>query len=280
MRHIDISSLGESLPQGWADRSAVALEELRRAASKDERAAIMGRQSRIWADLKGILSLLSVGKCWYCETPNLRADNVVDHFRPKGRVAEQPSHEGYWWLAFDYRNFRFACTFCNSRRHGQDTVGGKADHFPIHNEDDRAVNEEYDLDNERPMLLDPTDPADPTLLWFEPDGRAVPRYDEVEHSWFHVKADKSIDLYHLNESRTKSRRRDNHLRLIQTIREAADHLRMSENGEEVSVKGVRNAFGRIRDMVKPSADYSAAAKATIFAYRHEYPWLDQILSTT
>ena len=280
MRFIDNSSLEDDLSQDWLDRSEAALEDLRRAARRHERVAILARSSNTWRELKDDLSKLSQGKCWYCETPRLRSDDAVDHFRPKGRVAELASHEGYWWLAFDYRNFRLACTFCNSRRTGPDTVGGKADHFPLRDESARAMCERHDLGNEEPLLLDPTDPADPGLLWFEPDGRAVPRYSEVEDAWCCLRAETSIRLYHLNEGKTKTRRRDNHRHLLQTIREAASHLSISREGRAESIKSVRRAFGRIRDMVKPSAEYSAAAKATLLAYRHEYPWLEQILGTT
>lgn len=280
MRYIDNSLLEDSLPQEWMDRAEAALGELRCAAGVEERTSIMRQRSNVWRELKDTLASLSREKCWYCETPRLRSDDAVDHFRPKGNVAEAPSHEGYWWLAFDHRNYRLACTFCNSRRHGVDTAGGKADHFPLVDENARALCEGHNLEGEQPILLDPTDPADPGLLWFEPDGRAVPKYDEIENRWYHVRADTSIGLYHLNESKTRTRRRDNHRDLLQIIREAANHLSTSQKGRVESMKSVSLAFGRIRDMVKPSAEYSAAAKATLLAYRHEYPWIDQILSTT
>ena len=279
MRYIDNSSLEDALPECWAERSKAALDELRDAANRGERMSILRKWSHVWRDLKAALASLSQHKCWYCETSQVRSDGAVDHFRPKGNVLEAPSHGGYWWIAFDHTNYRFACTFCNSRRLGQDTEGGKADHFPLVDEDTRATGEENDMDDEDPVLLDPTDPADPGLLWFEPDGRAVPKHDKETSELYHLRADTSIRLYHLNEMGTRARRRDRHKDLLAAIRVAARHLNKSGFEDRESIKDVRHSFGRIRSMVKPGADYSAAAMATLLAYRHEYPWLDEIIGT-
>ena len=279
MRYIDNSSLDDSVPQEWVAQSEAALDELRQAANRDERAAVLAQKASVWRELKDALASLSGDKCWYCETPKLRSDGAVDHFRPKGRVFEAPSHEGYWWMAFDYGNFRFACTYCNSRRLGADTEGGKADHFPLLKEGMRALSEESAVKDEYPVLLDPTAPADPGLLWFEPDGRVVPKYAEADGGWRHFRADQSISLYHLNEGGTKTRRRDKHKTLLKAIEAAARHLGRFTCGELESMEDLNEAFDRIREMVKPSADYSSAAKATVLAYRHEHPWLDEILGT-
>lgn len=54
-------------------------------------------------------------KCAYCESPvTATAHGDVEHFRPKSI---------YWWLAYCYDNFLFACQICNQLY--------KGDHFPI-----------------------------------------------------------------------------------------------------------------------------------------------------
>ena len=43
----------------------------------------------------------------------------VEHFRPKVEAKDlmAPARDGYWWLAFDYRNFR-ACGNVGNRKKG------------------------------------------------------------------------------------------------------------------------------------------------------------------
>src|SRR5690606_8161881 len=116
----------------------------------------------VWKELKLPLATLFHQKCWYCESSVTRDDNAVDHFRPKGRVKEaQQTHTGYRWLAFNHTNYRYSCTFCNSRRVNVEggTTGGKADRFPLMNEAMRVYAEGL-CDAEEPMLLDPCDPFD------------------------------------------------------------------------------------------------------------------------
>ncbi len=37
----------------------------------------------------------------------------------RGSVLENSENEGYWWLAFDWKNYRYFCTWCNQRRIGK-----------------------------------------------------------------------------------------------------------------------------------------------------------------
>jgi hypothetical protein len=70
---------------------------------------------QIWTDAKDNLKLESHNKCAYCEAPTSAvAFGDVEHFRPKN---------GYWWLAYCYDNYAFACQICNE--------GYKSDTFNI-----------------------------------------------------------------------------------------------------------------------------------------------------
>ena len=100
--------------------------------------------SGIWRELKDRLGELLHDKCWFCETQIDRSDNAVDHFRPKKAVSGTANpHAGYRWLAFALENFRYSCTYCNSRRVDQigGTAGGKANLFPLVNETKRVYTE-------------------------------------------------------------------------------------------------------------------------------------------
>jgi hypothetical protein len=69
-----------------------------------------------WKDVKGQLRAESFDKCAYCEAPtSVVAHGDVEHFRPKSV---------YWWLAYCYENYVFACQICNQVY--------KSDRFPVH----------------------------------------------------------------------------------------------------------------------------------------------------
>src|SRR5882724_5509637 len=112
-----------------AGRSTAEAESL---ALKARHQAI-NKKSSVWRAAEEALRLASYNKCWYCESLQERSDKPVDHFRPKNNVIEAKGHPGYWWLAFDWKNYRYSCTYCNSKRRDVDggTEGGKQDHFPI-----------------------------------------------------------------------------------------------------------------------------------------------------
>jgi hypothetical protein len=70
----------------------------------------------VWKLAKPQLKLDAGGKCAYCESPtDTVAHGDVEHFRPKSV---------YWWLAYCYDNYVFACQICNQVF--------KGDEFPVH----------------------------------------------------------------------------------------------------------------------------------------------------
>lgn len=68
-----------------------------------------------WKSAKAQLKRESHGKCAYCEaTTDVVAHGDVEHYRPKGV---------YWWLAYTYDNYLYACQICNQVY--------KSDNFPV-----------------------------------------------------------------------------------------------------------------------------------------------------
>ena len=125
MKYIDSTEIQEKLPDGWEEKAKEAYETVL-ALSPEERSGAINRFSHLWTQLKDVLQSHFHGKCWYCEAIQERSDNAVDHFRPKNKVFECPKHGGYWWLAFKWLNYRYSCTFCNSRRINKDGVSGES----------------------------------------------------------------------------------------------------------------------------------------------------------
>jgi hypothetical protein len=66
--------------------------------------------SGYWKRAKKQLKAETDGKCAYCEAPTATvAHGAVEHFRPK---------DYYWWLAYCYDNYLFACQVCNETYKG------------------------------------------------------------------------------------------------------------------------------------------------------------------
>lgn len=96
-------------------KKATALLDLYYAAQLS--GSSMAFNSSAWKPAKGALKKESRGKCAYCEaSTETVAHGDVEHFRPKSI---------YWWLAFCYDNYLFACQLCNQTY--------KGDNFPIFN---------------------------------------------------------------------------------------------------------------------------------------------------
>jgi len=219
-------------------------------------------RSDLWTDLKPYLSALSRQKCWYCETKAPRFDYVVDHFRPKKRVrhANGTECEGYWWLAFDWHNYRLACDYCNSQHEGEDEeVRGKSDFFPLLHEDRRIHNPGDNLDDEMPLLLDPVVDGDYALLWFMQDGLPYPA--DEEGTFQYQRAETTIRLLNLKDERVAEARKALLLRCQRLIDRGEKTYLHYCNGSPAGMIEYKNICREIHELVAPDAEYSAAAKA-------------------
>ena len=146
-------------PQNWFDRAREATEGM--IADLDNHHCEDGIYGhfRVRAALEELFS----HKCAYCETRLPEATWNVEHFRPKGRIAENRDHPGYYWLTYEWTNLYPACVPCNQRRKdkpiwadlGFGITGGKADQFPLIDEGTRAYGPDDDLGKEKKLLLDP-----------------------------------------------------------------------------------------------------------------------------
>src|SRR5262249_41731985 len=104
------------IPSAWMKKVAKLQQQLEALPTADERKAFIDRHSAVWSEIKEKLLEMSHGKCWYSEAPDAVSDWHVDHFRPKKRALDhdKTEHEGYAWLAFDWKNYRIAGSYPNS----------------------------------------------------------------------------------------------------------------------------------------------------------------------
>jgi len=281
VRYVNPQLVSQNLPNGWAQRAQHASYAVA-AASPDNRAAEVNRHSTVWQELKGTLKAASHDKCWYCESVDIRSDNAVDHFRPKNAVAECPDHEGYWWLAFKWENYRFCCTLCNCRRVGQTEGegGGKADHFPLRDEAHRAHKPADNLGNEEPMLLDPCVPGDPGFLWFDETGQVVPSpiCGNDGNRYPHQRATASIELYHLNHTDIVERRKVLCFDIRRRVEEADRYFGRYVTGDGTARQAFDDAVRDLRERLAVNAAYSATARTMLMGLRGKHPLVDVILA--
>lgn len=153
-------------------------------------------------------------KCAYCETPLSEVGWQVEHFRPKGGVAERPDHPGYYWLAYEWSNLYPSCAACNQRLEDKPLwdepvpgqTAGKATQFPLEAEVNRAMSPKDDRAAERPLLLDPCKDDPETCLRYDPEGEIDPEPGDL-------RAETSVQVFHLTRRRLRDRRKQ-HIELV------------------------------------------------------------------
>jgi hypothetical protein len=268
LRYVDRTKLVK--PTGWLARAQVAAQAVVNGANPND-------FGDVWRDLKDGLANLLHDKCWYCESSVDRSDNAVDHFRPKNRVSDAAApHAGYGWLAFDESNFRYACTFCNSRRKDQEggTAGGKADRFPLINEANR-VYAVGPVAAEQPLLLDPCELADWRLLGcHQENGQpCATSIDPVNKR----RAEVSIEIYHLDYEPTCKRR---HAAAVQLLADVDEAKRLFELATQDPTREpeFKTVAGRLRRAVDRESPYSGDMHFLLRGQRSDkHFWIQELL---
>src|SRR5688572_23209318 len=117
MRHISLRT--RTPDAGWVERADALADQLRNAADATARYEIIDRNRAFWGELKQWLLGLSHGKCWFSEAKDCFNHWDVEHYRPKtsAKDGDGTAYDGYWWLAFDWRNFRI-CGNAGNRKKG------------------------------------------------------------------------------------------------------------------------------------------------------------------
>jgi hypothetical protein len=276
VRYIDLDRV---LAEPTAPALIAAAEEAQKALRQERDAAarkqIIDSQRGIWVSFREVFETVFGQGCWYTESHNPATDNDVDHFRPKGHVVEAPDHGGYWWEAFNWRNFRYSSHRANRPRHNQasDQTLGKADHFPLLDESTRWRSPS-EANHEHPALLDPTDPRDPPLLTFDQSGfvAITPTHATCETAVARFEATR--DILHLDWPTLVRDRRD----VYTTV---WGHVQRGDSAVEASVRGDEIAGDRLKeisqDLIRLADDnrpYSRAAVSYICRFRDK-DWVNR-----
>lgn len=150
-----------SAPSSLTDERAVAsLREIVSSRDKNRISDVIYKGSKPEFIVRKTLREIYFNKCAYCEIPDSKPE--VEHYRPKGKVAEDSNHPGYYWLCYEWTNLLPSCHYCN-------TETGKVNSFPVSGIRvmspplDEAGNSLFaahtlnsaGLANEKPLLLHP-----------------------------------------------------------------------------------------------------------------------------
>lgn len=202
MRYIDLSKIDPADPEviAWERQARTCLADLEAASDHDARSAYL-RQHNIWSSFKPILIRYFGEKCWYSDCSLEGSFGDVDHFRPKNLSVNIDGSvvldDGYWWLAYDYLNYRLSCEKCN-RPWGN---GGKGNYFPIKH-GTHAAQHGYPCEEDY-LLIDPCNKDDVGLIGYNEEGRVIPLTNDpwlqkrVKHSrWIY-----NLDLFNVARKR-------------------------------------------------------------------------------
>lgn len=257
MRHI--SWAGKSPDPAWIVRAGQLLEDMKNAEDVAARNKIIDDNSALWGEIKDWLLSLSHKKCWFSEAKDCFNHWHVEHFRPKksARDADGTTSDGYWWLAFDWTNYRICGGVGNTK---------KGTYFPLRPATNR-IPPFGDIRLEDPLLLDPADVDDPGLLGFDVEGRARAA-PGVTHPWELERVAFSVTRLKLDYGPLESGRRtvwaDCWARIETYLDELSKYHADQQNA--YAKAGFKQAMRDIRSMLEPDQQFSAVARACILAF--------------
>lgn len=266
---IYISLENKSPCENWCRRARAATDRLMSMDDKEERKQFIKNNSHLWAELKEWLLELSFGKCWYSEARDIVSDYDVDHFRPKNRAKnlDGTERDGYWWIAFYWKNFRVVGTICNRpHKDGNEDVRGKGDFFPLSDRCLPAQGPGYDFDDELIYLLDPTNRDDPLLLTFDETG--YPKPTANEGTWSYKRAEITIRLMYLDYRPLVDERKKIWTKCNLLINKAQNIMK---DEESISKRHeLMEIFKDLREMASPQSELSATTRACLLSSGNDW----------
>lgn len=218
-----------------------------------ERNQLIDDNAGHWGKLKPWLSALSHGKCWFTEAHDIASHLDVEHFRPKkeAKNLDGTKRDGYWWLAFDYTNYRLAGNVPNRMKGGW---------FPLYPTSLCSSPDARCEESEDYCLLDPVVQVDTDLLAFDETGDAI-LVPGTTDTWALQRVDLSIKKFKLNlhDALPDTRRK-----VWQKMNRAIDGYIKAKMAYRPGVNPVPRATMKekakeIREMTQPHSELSSVA---------------------
>lgn len=294
MIYIDISKYTPS--SEWLDIADGLTTQLLKLTDSDDINKFIDdkKHQKHWSILKATLPYSE--KCWISEAKEV-SPRTIEHFRPKKMVCrtsvtkkEFPTFNeaqrkdwtkatnykgrGYWWLTFDYKNFRVCLSDINSK---------KSNRFPLKLGSSIAYTNTDNHNSEIFFLLDPTKKGDANLITFEPDGKVKPSETDVSKDEF-IRADVSIKIYGLNDIKPLVDHRNTKWKdcyelikdnqyfypLIKAVLEESADI---DDSLIDPLERFHSKCKQLQDLISPKSEYSAVAKTCLQSYANSYTWI-------
>ncbi|WP_145418499.1 hypothetical protein [Planctomycetes bacterium K23_9] len=208
-------------------------------------------------------------KCWFSDTEALFTWFDVEHFRPK-KLAKQmdgTEREGYWWLAFDWKNFRICGNVGNSQ---------KGNFFPLKDPNRAATSQSRDVDEELPVFLDPTCQHDTTIIEFDEEGEAVASPDAT--AWDKERLEISVKQFRLDYGPLEKRRSEIWQECQREINRCQNAIeKQKSTPSPVARAQVQSCFERLTELVQPERQLSCVAVSCLHA--SELRWAMRIAAS-
>lgn len=238
----------------WLQRSQGLVSELAKleaANQREARNAMIDANSAHWSALKPWLLALSHGKCWFTEAREIASHVDVEHFRPKkaARNARGPERDGYWWLAFDYMNFRIAGTVPNRK---------KGAWFPLRYGSPCSTYRRRCEGDEIQHFLDPTNAHDVGLLAFDEEGKAVPAPGISR--WEQIRVWRTVDRLKLTEHQTLAEERRKVWQRVTAKINLYKQALAQAHYSAAARNDAKHAAREIKELTNPSAQLSSVAR--------------------
>ena len=246
--------------QKWLDRSKEykqKLERLHKAGDIKARNTFIDKHSAHWGKLKLWLEVLSDGKCWFSEVRELYSHYDVEHFRPKKetKILDGTKRDGYWWLAFDYTNFRLCGNVGNRKKGGW---------FPLQDGSLVSTYERQREESEDPYFLDPTKKGDVDLIAFDEEGKAIP--EPSCSDWEKERVELTIDRLKLNMHTNLAEERRKIWQKVSDEIEAYQEAKSkcSRGGNPAMREKLETHCRKIIELTSCQAELSSVAKCCVF----------------
>lgn len=238
----------------WIKKAQLLTNQLIAEKDDEKRKELIDKKASIWGELKDHLLNLSHNKCWYSEAKEAFSHYHVDHFRPKKRAIDMNKEDkgGYWWLAFDWKNYRISGSVGNTK---------KGDKFCVLKY--KANNYTDTIEDEVFYFLDPTDEDDPAKLTFNDNGEAIP-YINDKNAWDYKRVDYTIENLSLNYESLVEARRELWKEIVFRIKEIQNLIDKDNINPSPSRRSIiKEKLKQLKEFVKPERAFSSTAKACL-----------------
>jgi hypothetical protein len=249
MIYIDLDNYEPS--EDWLNRADDLTKQLRVAINHEDRNLIIQQNENMWGELKLHFANVRKRKCWYSESVNDFAHCHIDHFRPKLRALHEANTDqgGYWWLAFDWMNYRYAGPAGNIR---------KRDYFNVFI--NKANLPDDAIENEDIYFLDPAEPEDPGKLKYNNEGVISPKATD-EASRAYIQAEYTIRRMNLNMIGLVEGRKGQYRKTYTLIRQTQDLLaKQTANFDLARRQSIKAKQKELLELASRLSPYSAAVK--------------------